>query len=73
MRPFIFVCCVLSFTVLHAEDKPRFRTDADGPVKATEKRVNPKDRKPDGKPDWKTVVLVNIHPPIALPYHLRRG
>ena len=52
MRPFIFFCCVLSFAVLHAEGKSRFRTDADGPVKTTEKRVNPKDGKPDDKSDW---------------------
>jgi hypothetical protein len=56
MRPLIFFCCVLSFAVLHADDKPRFRTDADGPVKATEKRGNPKDRKPDDKPDWYQLV-----------------
>ncbi len=44
---------LLSLTVLlRAEDKPRFRTDADGPVKADEKRKAAKDRKPDDKPDW---------------------
>ena len=56
MRPFIFFCCVISFAVLHAEGKSRFRTDADGPVKTTEKRVNPKDRKPDDKSDWYQLV-----------------
>ena len=56
MRLFIFFCCVLSFAILHAEDKPRFRTDADGPVVAGEKRTNPQDRKPDDKPDWYQLV-----------------
>ncbi len=41
----------LSSTLLHAEP-PKFRTDADGPVVAGEKRTNPKDRKPGDKPDW---------------------
>lgn len=43
-------------TLLHAEDKPKFRTDADGPVKADEKKKNPKDRKPDDKPEWYQLV-----------------
>ena len=43
---------LLSFSLLHAEDKPKFRTDADGPVKADEKKKNPKDKKPDDKPEW---------------------
>ena len=45
-------CFCLSFTLLHAQDKPRFRTDADGPVRGEEKRKNPKDRQPSDKPDW---------------------
>ena len=40
---------LLAVAALHAEDKPRFRTDADGPVKANEKK-NPKD--PNALPDW---------------------
>jgi hypothetical protein len=44
------------FSVLHARDNPGFRTDADGPVKAGEKRTNPKDRKPGDKPDWYQLV-----------------
>lgn len=43
---------ILSMTLLQAQDKPRFRTDADGPVRANEKRRNPKDRQPSDKPDW---------------------
>jgi len=42
----------LTVSCLHAEDKPKFRTDADGPVRADEKKKNPKDKKPDDKPDW---------------------
>jgi hypothetical protein len=37
----------LSTSLLQAQDKPRFRTDAEGPVKADEKRGKPSD-----KPDW---------------------
>ena len=48
----IVVCLCLSFALLHAEEKPSFRTDADGPVRGDEKRKNPKDRKPTDKPDW---------------------
>jgi len=29
----IVVCLCLSFALLHAEEKPSFRTDADGPVR----------------------------------------
>ena len=54
MRHTIGLCLfwlLLSSAQLQGEP-PRFRTDADGPVKAGEKRTNPKDRKPDEKPDW---------------------
>ena len=50
MRLLVALC--LAASLLHAEDKPRFRTDADGPVKAGGKRKNAKDRKPGDKPDW---------------------
>ncbi len=43
---------LLSTTLLQAQDQPKFRTDADGPVKGDEKRKNPKDRQPTDKPDW---------------------
>src|SRR4029078_308374 len=46
------VCFCLAAALLQAQDKPRFRTDADGPVKGEEKRKNPKDRQPSDKPDW---------------------
>ena len=46
----------LPFACSHAEDTPKFRTDADGPVKADEKKRNPKDKKPDDKPDWYQLV-----------------
>ncbi len=39
-------------TVSFAAEIPKFRTDADGPVKAGDKKKNPKDRKPDDLPDW---------------------
>jgi len=42
----------ISLALLHAEDKPKFRTDADGPVKADEKRKTAKDKKSGDKPDW---------------------
>ncbi|MCY2981264.1 MAG: hypothetical protein NTU79_21580 [Planctomycetota bacterium] len=51
----IFGICLnglfLSSALLFAEP-PKFRTDADGPVKANEKRTNPKNRKPDDQSDW---------------------
>jgi len=50
MRLLVALC--LAASLLHAEDKPKFRTDADGPVKAGGKRKTPKERKPDDKPDW---------------------
>lgn len=50
MRVLVTLC--LAASLLHAEDKPKFRTDADGPVKAGEKRKTAKERKPDDKPDW---------------------
>jgi len=54
MRLIIGICLnglFLSSAFLLAET-PKFRTDADGPVKANEKRKDPKDRKPEDKPDW---------------------
>ena len=50
MRLLLVLCFLTS--LLHAEDKLKFRTDADGPVKADEKKKNPKDKKPDDKPEW---------------------
>ncbi len=47
-----FIGLFLSISLLQAEDKPKFRTDADGPVKADEKKKSPKDMKPGDKPDW---------------------
>ena len=49
MRLLVALCLAASF---YAEDKTKFRTDADGPVQAGEKRTNPEDRKPGDKPDW---------------------
>lgn len=49
----VAVLCV-STTLLQAQDKPKFRTDADGPVKGDEKRRNPKDK--SDKPDWYPLV-----------------
>ena len=48
MRLLLALCCLTA--LLHAEDKPKFRTDADGPVKAGEKKRNPKD--PNAAPEW---------------------
>jgi hypothetical protein len=48
MRLLVFL---LGVTLLQAEP-PKFRTDADGPVKAGEKRKAPKDRKPGDPPEW---------------------
>jgi hypothetical protein len=47
-----FILC-LAASILRAEEKPVFRTDADGPVKADEKR-DPK--KKSDKPEWYQLV-----------------
>ncbi|MFM8470178.1 MAG: hypothetical protein ACKODH_09445 [Limisphaerales bacterium] len=47
----IFLLSLLAFAAFAAEP-PKFRTDADGPVKAEDKRSNPRNRKPTDKPDW---------------------
>ena len=52
MRLLLALLCLT--TLLHAEDKPRFRTDADGPVRADEKKRNPKD--PNAAPEWYQLV-----------------
>ena len=49
MRLVLGLCII--FSLVQAEPA-KFRTDADGPVKADEKKKNPKDKKPDDKPDW---------------------
>ncbi len=46
-----FLVLFFTFSLLHAES-PKFRTDADGPVKAGDKRKAPKDRKPGDPPEW---------------------
>ena len=57
MRTSTIICLIIvSFSVLQAENKPRFRTDADGPVTATDKRNNPKDKKSGDMPDWYKLV-----------------
>ncbi|WP_395747823.1 hypothetical protein [Prosthecobacter sp.] len=43
---------ILTSAILSAEEKPKFRTDADGPVKASDKRKTPKERKPGDLPEW---------------------
>ena len=50
MRSF-FLLSLLAVATFAAE-RTKFRTDADGPVKADDKRANPKSRKPTDKPDW---------------------
>ena len=52
MRIMIAIACVLTLAFLQAGEKPKFRTDADGPVKGDQKKANPRDKKPDDKPDW---------------------
>ncbi len=47
-----FLVLFFAISLVHAEDTPKFRTDADGPVKAGEKRKAPKDRKPEDPPEW---------------------
>jgi hypothetical protein len=59
---FVFLFSLSLIALLHAEDKPRFRTDADGPVKGDEKRKNPKDKKADDKPDWYQLVQGQFPP-----------
>ena len=54
MRPFLSLLLAVSATF--AAERPKFRTDADGPVKAEDKRSNPKNRKPTDKPDWYQLV-----------------
>ena len=50
MRPIFAGLSVLAVaSLLHAADAPKFRTDADGPVKADEKR-DPKNK--GAKPEW---------------------
>lgn len=51
MRLIVGLC--LSLALLHAEDKPKFRTDADGPVRASGKK-NAKEA--NALPDWYQLV-----------------
>jgi len=55
-KTLIMLGLCLSTTLLQAQDKPKFRTDADGPVKGDEKRRNLKDKNPGDKPDWYPLV-----------------
>ena len=51
MKARIFLSLCLALAVVRA-DAPKFRTDADGPVKADEKKRNPKDKNAGDKPEW---------------------
>lgn len=50
MRPILSL--LLAVSSVFAAERPKFRTDADGPVKADYKRSNPKNRQPSDKADW---------------------
>lgn len=63
MRPVIPIILALSACLLQAQQKPRFRTDADGPVLATEKPKNSKQKKQDDKPDWYPLADGEFPPP----------
>ncbi len=52
MRLLLALCFLTA--LLHAEDKPSFRTDANGPVNADETKRNPK--YPNAAPDWYELV-----------------
>lgn len=57
MRSFLSILLAIStVSTVFAAELPKFRTDADGPVKAGDKRSNPKNRKPTDKPDWYQLV-----------------
>jgi hypothetical protein len=43
---------LLSASLVEAQEKIRFRTDADGPVKADDKRKNPSQKATQEKPQW---------------------
>ena len=55
MKARIFLSLFLALAVVRA-DAPKFRTDADGPVKADEKKRNPKDKNAGDKPEWYQLV-----------------
>ncbi len=56
MRLLTFLCCFLAIGVLSADDKPRFRTDADGPVVGDQRPKGPKNKRPNDKPEWYQLV-----------------
>ncbi len=56
MRLLTFLCCFLAIGVLSADDKPRFRTDADGPVVGDQRPKGPKDKRAPDKPEWYQLV-----------------
>ncbi len=51
MKARIFLCLCLALAVVRA-DAPKFRTDADGPVRADAKKRNPKDKNAGDEPEW---------------------
>lgn len=52
----ILLACIFRPPASFAAERPKFRTDADGPVRADDKRPNAKNRKPTDKPDWYQIV-----------------
>ena len=47
-----FLSLLVAASISFAADIPKFRTDADGPVKGDEKKKNPKDKSAGDKPEW---------------------
>src|SRR5205807_8224313 len=64
MRIFAVLC--LAISLVHAEPS-KFRTDADGPVKADEKKKNPKDKNAGDRPDWFQLVEGQFPPAGSTP------
>lgn len=53
---FIISLCLLILAASAQQSLPKFRTDADGPVKADTKKRNPKDKSKDATPEWHQLV-----------------
>lgn len=57
------IALLLSATLVEAQERTRFRTDADGPVTADEKRSNPAQKGGQQKPQWFQLVPGEFPPP----------
>jgi hypothetical protein len=59
----LLIALLVASTLVHAQERPAFRTDADGPVTADDKRKVQKGKETEKRPDWLQLSPGEFPPP----------